>query len=219
DSTGIRNLRRQLRRAADVSAIRPMPAGQGPHTSGLSDASGALLRKALAYASNPTDISTSAYSGTIAPLYSLVPQGMFGHQDAFKTVYGASPNIAAAQSLLTQAGFSTSSKFNVKLWYTPSHYGDPEIFVAQALKRAWEATGMVAVTLDLKEWTDYKAAWRAGDFDVFLLGWFPDYFDSDDYVFPFLHWASGGSASFGNWYHNSTGPSSMDALIEQQAAT
>ncbi len=205
--------------AADVSPIRPLPSGKCPHTTAFSDANGALLRKALAYASNRTDISTSAYSGTIAPLYSLVPQGMFGHQDAFKTVYGASPNIAAAQSLLTQAGFSTSSKFNVKLWYTPSHYGDPEIFVAQTLKRAWEATGMVAVTLDLKEWTDYKAAWRAGDFDVFLLGWFPDYFDSDDYVFPFLHWASGGSASFGNWYHNSTGTSSMDALIEQQAAT
>jgi len=69
--------------------------------------------------------------------------------------------------------------------------------------------------LDLKEWTDYKAAWRAGQFDVFLLGWFPDYFDSDDYVFPFLHWASGGSGSFGNWYHNTT----MDGLIEAQAAT
>ena len=74
---------------------------------------------------------------------------------------------------------------------------------------------MVTVNLDLREWTDYKAAWRAGDFDVFLLGWFPDYFDSDDYVFPFLHWASGGSASFGNWYHNA----SMDTKIEAQAAT
>jgi peptide/nickel transport system substrate-binding protein len=144
---------------------------------------------------------------------------MFGHQDTFKTVYGAAPNVAAAQALLTQAGYSTTNKLSFKLWYTPSHYGDPEIFVAQALKRAWEATGMITVTLDLKEWTDYKAAWRGGDFDVFLLGWFPDYFDSDDYVFPFLHWASGGSASFGNWYHNSTGSSSMDALIEQQAAT
>jgi peptide/nickel transport system substrate-binding protein len=185
----------------------------------FSDANGKLLRQALAYASDRADISTSAYSGTVAPLYSLVPQGMFGHQDVFKTVYGASPDTAKAQALLTQAGFSTTNKFSITLWYTPSHYGDPEIFVAQSLKRAWEATGMITVTLDLKQWTDYKAAWRAGDFDVFLLGWFPDYFDSDDYVFPFLHWASGGSASFGNWYHNSTGTPNMDGLIEQQAAT
>jgi peptide/nickel transport system substrate-binding protein len=219
DSPVIRYLVFNMCPAADVSLIRPLPADKCPHTTVFSDANGKLLRRALAYASDRSDISSSAYSGTIAPLYSLVPQGMFGHQDAFKTTYGASPNVAAAQALLTQAGFSTANKFTVKLWYTPSHYGDPEIFVAQSLKRAWEATGMVTVTLDLKAWTDYKAAWRAGDFDVFLLGWFPDYFDSDDYVFPFLHWASGGSASFGNWYHNSTGTPNMDALIEQQAAT
>jgi peptide/nickel transport system substrate-binding protein len=219
DSPVIRYLVFNMCSSADVSAVRPLPAGKCPRLTPFSDANGKLLRQALAYASDRADISTSAYSGTVAPLYSLVPQGMFGHQDVFKTVYGASPDTAKAQALLTQAGFSTTNKFSITLWYTPSHYGDPEIFVAQSLKRAWEATGMITVTLDLKQWTDYKAAWRAGDFDVFLLGWFPDYFDSDDYVFPFLHWASGGSASFGNWYHNSTGTPNMDGLIEQQAAT
>src|SRR2546428_14035426 len=73
---------------------------------------------------------------------------------------------------------------------------------------------MMTVTINEQEWAQYKASRTAGDFDVFLLGWFPDYFDSDDYVFPFLHWASGGSAQFGDWYHNN----SMDAKIEAQAA-
>src|SRR5439155_324445 len=86
---------------------------------------------------------TSAYSGTVSPLYSLVPAGMFGHEDVFKTVYGASPNIGQAQTLLTQAGYSSSNKLSLTLWYTPSHYGDPEIFVAQALKRAWQTTQQV----------------------------------------------------------------------------
>jgi len=190
-------------------------AGNCHQTTVFSDANGKLIRKALAYASNRTDISTSAYAGTVSPLYSLVPEGMFGHEDIFKSTFGAAPNLVSAQNLLTQAGYSTGTKLPITLWYTPSHYGDPEIFVAQALKRAWEATGMVSVTLNEKEWADYKVAWRAGQFDVFLLGWFPDYFDSDDYVFPFLHWASGGSASFGNWYHNDT----MDAKIEAEAAT
>ena len=190
-------------------------AGNCPQTTVFSDANGKLIRRALAYASNRTDISTSAYAGTVSPLYSLVPEGMFGHEDIFKSTFGAAPNLVSAQNLLTQAGYSTGTKLSITLWYTPSHYGDPEIFVAQAIKRAWEATGMVSVTLNEKEWADYKVAWRAGQFDVFLLGWFPDYFDSDDYVFPFLHWASGGSASFGNWYHNDT----MDAKIEAEAAT
>ena len=194
---------------ADAVALRC------PHTTIFSDGTGKTLRQALAFAANRTDIATSAYAGTVSPLYSLVPTGMFGHEDAFKTTYGASPNLAQAQALLMSAGYSMTTKLAFTLWYTPSHYGDPEIFVAQALKRAWEATGMVTVTIDQKDWASYKAAWRAGDFDVFLLGWFPDYFDSDDYVFPFLHWASGGSASFGNWYHNAT----MDSAIEAEAAT
>lgn len=189
--------------------------GDCPRTTPFSDANGALVRKALAYATDRQDIASSAYNNTVSLLYSLIPIGMTGHEDIFSTMYGSSQNLDTAKTLLTQAGFSTSNKLAFTLWYTPSHYGDPEIFVAQALKRAWEATGMVSVTINQQDWAAYKASWRAGTFDVFLLGWFPDYFDPDDYVYPFLHWASGGSASFGNWYHNVT----MDAKIEAEAAT
>ncbi len=175
----------------------------------------ARLRQALAYALDRNDISTSAYAGAVVPLYSLIPLGMLGHQDIFKTRYGATPDIAAAQSLLTAAGYSTTNKLLFTFWYTPSHYGDESLFVAQALKRAWEKTNMITVTIDEKEWTQFRVAYRAGQFDVSIRGWFPDYFDSDDYVFPFLHAASGGSASFGNWYKNAT----MDSLIEQEAAS
>jgi len=198
----------------NVCSSADQTAGDCPRTTTFSDANGKLIREALAYSVNRTDILSAAYANTGVPLYSLVPIGMFGHEDSFEAKYGNVPNLAAAQQLLTQAGYSTSTKLSFTLWYTPSHYGDPEIFLAQALKRAWEATGMVSVTLDEKEWADYRAAWRAGSFDAFLLGWFPDYFDSDDYVYPFLHWASGGSASFGNWYHNDT----MDQAIELEAA-
>jgi len=191
-------------------------AGECPRTTIFSDATGLKIRRALAYSVNRTDISTSAYAGTVSPLYSLIPAGMFGHRESFKEMYGDGPNLAMARQLLTEAGYSTSNKLAFTLWYTPTHYGEgTEYLLAQALKRAWELTGMVSVTIDQKEWADYRAAWRLGQFDVFLLGWFPDYFDADDYVFPFLHWASGGSASFGNWYHNAT----MDQLIEAEAST
>ena len=189
-------------------------AGECPRTPPFSDANGKLIRQALAYATDRADILSSAYANTGVPLYSLVPIGMFGHTDAFESAYGSSPDVTAAQQLLAQAGYSTTNKLAFTLWYTPSHYGDPEIFLAQALKRAWEKTIMISVTIDEKEWADYLTEWRAGAFDEFLLGWFPDYFDSDDYVFPFLHWASGGSASFGDWYHNNT----MDTAIELEAA-
>lgn len=173
------------------------------------------VRQALAYLTDRGDIATAAYKGTVSPLYSLVPAGMFGHEDVFKTVYGENPNVAAANALLEAAGFTAAQPFRFTLWYTPSHYGDPEIFVAQSLKRAWEQSDHIEVILNSEEWAQYRASWRAGNYDVFLLGWFPDYFDSDNYVFPFLHAESGGTAQFGNWYKNAT----LDTVIEDQAAT
>ena len=124
-----------------------------------------------------------------------------------------SRNIAAAQALLTQAGFSTTNKLRFTLWYTPVRYGSTEADVATLVKQALEQTGMVSVTLQSQEWLVYRQSFRLGQFSVFLLGWFPDYLDPDDYTYPFLHYASGGSASFGSWYQND----SVDTLINLQA--
>ncbi len=173
------------------------------------------VRQALAYLTDRDDIATAVYKGTVSPLYSLVPEGFFGHEDVFEQTYGATPNVAAADALLGAAGYTAAAPLQFTLWYTPARYGDPEIFVAQSLERAWEASDRVEVTVDTLEWAQYVPKFLAGDFDAFLLGWFPDYYDSDNYVFPFLHAASGGTTSFGNYYRNDT----LDTLIEEQAAT
>jgi len=169
------------------------------------------VRQAFAYAVNRTSIVSTVFLDSVDPLYSLIPSGMFGHTDVFKTRY--SRNIAAAQALLTQAGFSTTNKLRFTLWYTPVRYGSTEADVATLVKQALEQTGMVSVTLQSQEWLVYRQSFRLGQFSVFLLGWFPDYLDPDDYTYPFLHYASGGSASFGSWYQND----SVDTLINLQA--
>lgn len=169
------------------------------------------VRQALAYAVNRQPIVQSVFLNSTLSLYSLIPQGMFGHVPVFEQRYAR--NIATAQALLTQAGFSTTSKLSFTLWYTPTRYGSTEADVATLLKQAWEETNMVSVTLNNQEWSTYRTSFRSGNFQAFLLGWFPDYLDPDNYVFPFLHSASGGTASFGSWYRND----SLDPLIELQA--
>ena len=121
----------------NVCGSADQTAGECPRTTPFSDANGKLIRQALAYATDRADILSSAYANTGVPLYSLVPIGMFGHTDAFESAYGSSPDVTAAQQLLAQAGYSTTNKLAFTLWYTPSHYGDPENFLAQAHKRAW----------------------------------------------------------------------------------
>ncbi|HEY5538619.1 MAG TPA: ABC transporter substrate-binding protein, partial [Thermoplasmata archaeon] len=170
------------------------------------------VRRALAYAIDRDSIVETAFLNSTAPLYSLIPEGMFGHVPVFDQRYQR--NLATAQALLTDAGYdSGSNKLSFTLWYTPSRYGTTEADVAQLIKIAWEATGMVSVTLNSQEWETYRVSFRTGTFEIFLLGWFPDYLDPDNYVTPFLHYSSGGTASFGSWYQNDT----LDDLIELQA--
>lgn len=174
------------------------------------------LRQALAYAVDRNAIVNTVFLDTTEPLYSLIPKGMFGHKDVFEGEYPR--NVAQAKSLITQVDdpsgvkYSETNKLKFTLWYTPARYGTTEADVAVLLQQAWQETGVVEVTLNSQEWGTYRESFREGQFNVFLLGWFPDYLDPDNYVFPFLHYASGGTASFGSWYRNDA----LDAKIVLQ---
>jgi len=171
----------------------------------------ARLRRAFAYAIDRDRITQTVFLNSTEPLYSLIPRGMFGHQDVFLTRYPR--NLDAARALLTAAGYSTTNRLSFTLWYTPERYGSTEPDVAAIIKTSLEQTGMIAVTLNSQEWLTYRVSFRTGVFNAFLLGWFPDYLDPDNYVTPFLHYESGGTPSFGSWYRNDT----LDDKIELQA--
>ena len=144
-----------------------------------------LVRQAIAAAIDREDISKRVYLGTWAPLYSLVPEGMWSHIEAFKEKYGDG-NIELAKQLLQQAGYSEENKLKIELWWTPTHYGDTEKDLAQVLKEQLEATGMIEVELKSAEWSTYVDYARKGAMMASLFGWYPDYIDPDDYTTPFL---------------------------------
>lgn len=167
------------------------------------------LRRAVAAAIDRDRICTEAYKGTVAPLYSMVPMGMLSHIDAYKEEYGER-NLELARTLLTEAGYSETDPFEFELWYTPTHYGDPEADVAAIMKESLEETGMMKVTLKSAEWATYAAEYMpAGVMPIFLLGWYPDYLDPDNYISPFLH--SEASPHLGIFYSNPT----MDEILEE----
>ncbi len=166
------------------------------------------VRQALAAALDRKAIAERVFLGTVDPLYSLVPMGMWSHIDAFKEKYGEA-NIELAKKLLKEAGYSESNKLKVELWYTPSHYGDTEADVAALIKEAWEKTGMVEVTVKSAEWSTYLELTRKGQLPVTLYGWYPDYIDPDNYLFPFLH--TGSNRWLGEPYSNPD----LDKILEK----
>ncbi len=143
-----------------------------------------LVRKALAAAIDRQQIIDTVLLGAGEPLYSLVPKGLWSNIDAFK-IYGDA-NIELAKKLLEQAGYSKDKPLEITLWYTPTHYGDTEADIAQLIAQQWEKTGLVKVTIKSAEWSTYVSYIRKGQLQAYLLGWYPDYLDPDDYLTPFL---------------------------------
>jgi peptide/nickel transport system substrate-binding protein len=132
----------------------------------------------------------------------MVPIGMWSHLDSFPE-----RDVEKAKELLTTAGFSADNKLVMDLWWTPSHYGPTEADVATILKNNLEETGLIQVTLQNTEWATYKQYMSAGSMPVFMLGWYPDYLDPDNYTWNFAQ--TDASDDTGIFYSNPD----MDALL------
>src|SRR6266705_2788245 len=108
----------------------------------------------------------------------------------------------------------TTGKLTIDLWYnSDGHYGDTEPTAALVLKTSIEKTGMVIINLKSETWAQFVPDRRAGTFPLFMLGWYPDYFDSDDYVSPFL--TASGAKALGSFYNNAT----VAGWINQEEST
>lgn len=166
------------------------------------------LRQAIAAAVNRPEIIQKVFLGQNEPLYSQIPMGMWTHTDNFKEVYGDG-NIEKAKALLAAEGYNEDNPFEFDLWYTPAHYGDTEVDLAAVLKYQFEATGVMKVNVKSAEWATYKENWRDQVMPVFLLGWYPDYIDPDNYTAAFA--GTAGSAGNGIYFSDEE----WDALLAE----
>lgn len=158
------------------------------------------VRRAISYAVNRDRIVSDVFAGLNQPLYSMVPPGMWSHIGTFPK-----RDLNRARSLLSEAGYSASNKLAITLWYTPSHYGTTESDAAAVLKSSIEETGLVSVEVKSSEWGDYTKSFGAGQFGMFLLGWFPDFVDPDNFLAP---WLTENPESLGTYLNKAT--SSVD---------
>ena len=164
------------------------------------------VRQGIASFINREDLTDLAWQGIKVPMWSVIPAGFFGQKDAF----AETENVEAGKALLAEAGFNEANPLVMDFYYSPTHYGDTEPDVAAMVKSQLEASGVVQVTLNALEWTAFKEAERAESMPAFLIGWYPDYLDPDNYVVPFLRSAM-------TWNGAGYGTEEMDALLAAQA--
>jgi peptide/nickel transport system substrate-binding protein len=167
----------------------------------------AAVRQAAAQVFDREAIARDAYDGTVDPLFSIVPPGYAGQKDSFQEAY-SEPDPAKAKQLLADAGIQTPVDLTVG--WTPTHYGPSTEDEANEVKRQLEDSGLFKVTLKSTEWEQYQTIYKEGAYDLWILGWFPDYPDTDDYLSPFM--VDGGF--FQNGYSN---PSANQLVTDEQA--
>ncbi|MFI9364893.1 ABC transporter substrate-binding protein [Kitasatospora sp. NPDC053057] len=140
---------------------------------GVRQAAAALLdRKALA---------RDVFARTVQPLYALVPAGVTGHTTSFFDRWG-DQDVAKAKKALTDSKVQTPVKLT--LTWSRSRVGSLE---ADTIKKQLETGGLFQVTVQQEaDWTAYKKGWTEGKYQAYVIGWYADYPDPDNYISPLL---------------------------------
>ncbi|MFE1291919.1 ABC transporter substrate-binding protein [Streptomyces sp. NPDC058751] len=141
------------------------------------------VRQAMAQIINRGELVSKVYGSQAEPLYSMVPATITGHTNTFFNKYG-DPSVSRAQGLLAKAGITTPVK--VTLHYTTDHYGSVTEKEFEVLKDQLNKSNLFDVTIQGATWDKFVPAERAGKYDVWGMGWFPDFPDADNYLAPFL---------------------------------
>ncbi|MCW2796655.1 ABC transporter substrate-binding protein [Nocardioides sp.] len=162
-------------------------------------------RQAAAQIIDRDAIAQNAYDGTVAPAYSIVPPGFGGQKDSFQEKYGE-PSVDAAKKILDDAGIATPVK--ITLGYTPTHYGPNAVDEANEFADQLNSSGLFEVKTQDAEWEEYQTLYKEGAYDLFILGWYPDFLDADNYLTPFIR--DGGF--FANGYTNDK----VNTLLDQE---
>ncbi|WP_069814202.1 ABC transporter substrate-binding protein [Streptomyces sp. TP-A0874] len=163
------------------------------------------VRQAIAQTIDRQAIVRDVYKRTVEPLYSLVPSSVSAHLNSFFNKYGE-PDPASARRTLRDAGVTTPVK--IKLNYTLDHYGPATAEEFEGIKEQLNDTGLFDVDVQGADWEKFRPAQSQGKYEVYGMGWFPDFPDADNFIAPFLVKEN----VLGSPYHNTL---ISDTLIPQ----
>ncbi len=179
------------------------------------------VRQAIAAMVDRPLINERVFQGQAEPLYSLIPASFDVAEPVFKEAYGDG-NFDQARDLLTEAGFSETNPLTVEIWYPSA--STPRSIVANTLKESVEAALPGLVTVNVQN-TEGATLWEnvgKGVYPIILSNWYPDYYDPDTFIQPFLGCETGSgttceagaSQANGSFYYSPE----TNALIAQQRA-
>lgn len=177
------------------------------------------IRQALAAAIDREAAIARVLQGQAEPIYSLVPTSFSVYEPAFERYREG--GLAEAKRLLQEAGATPENPVELEVWY-PS--GSPiRAQVATMLQAVAnrDLDGLVAIEPQGVESATAFSNLSKGIYPSFLVDWYPDFLDADNYIHPFLSCEdglpeegckSGGAQTQGSFYYSAK----ANELIERQ---
>ncbi|BBD54085.1 putative ABC transporter substrate-binding protein [Planktothrix agardhii NIES-204] len=178
------------------------------------------VRQALAALINRSIINERVLQNQGEKLFSLIPTTFSDYKPTFYLKYGDG-NIEKAKQLLTQAGYTPENPAIVELWYASN--SSNKGFLGLTLKALADRDlgGLLKLQLNSVESTTAFKYLEEGIYPTFILDWYADFLDADNYIQPFLECSQGsvetgcvkGSSQYqGSFYYSDR----MNQLIAQQ---
>ena len=152
------------------------------------------VRQAIAAMIDRNLVNERVFQGQAEPLYSLIPTSFDVYEPVLQEAYGDG-DFELAEQLLREAGFSEENPFIFEIWY-PSASTTRSV-VANTLKESFETglPGLVSVTVQTAESATLWGNVDKGVYPSVLANWYPDYYDVDTFVQPFLSCEKGSEAT------------------------
>ncbi len=130
------------------------------------------VRRAIAATIDRQRIVDEAFEGQASPLFSMIPE-----------------NFDVSTDYISDVEFDEAAlgetPIDIELWYPADRYTN-QAEVAEIISRSLNESGLFNVTTNTAEWaTEYSTHLNDGAYGIYLLGWYPDYLDPDDYIEPF----------------------------------
>lgn len=169
-----------------------------------------LVRKAFIAATDRQGLIRDVLGGAQRPALTFTPPGVFGYVDGYAEGVGIPYNPVQARLWLTQAGYPNGQGVPpITLWFNTSSGHQA---IAEYIRDSWSATLGVSVTLQSLAWADYLNQYQNGQFQVWRMGWCPDYLDANNFLGDAI--ANNGGA-YGGW-DNATYDSYLDQAARSQ---
>ena len=180
------------------------------------------VRQALSYTLDYDTIHTEAYKGELIPIYGPIPTG-FPYDDTQYEVF--TYDLAYAETILDDAGFirqydcasltlteaptvvaeadrdGDECRLPNLLRILTNTGNDQRIAVAQLWGPALESIGIANDNAD-QPWATVIDNYIYGKWDLWVIGWGPDYLDPDNYWSPFAGSADIGGDAYHGYFEN-----------------